>query len=154
MKVLSVRQPWAWALIYGGKDIENRFWSTKYRGPIAIHASKGMTKKEYNEALEYINKIVNIGNRKIFLEFGKIIGVVDLVDVVEESDSPWFMGSKIGGKKNYGWVVKKARTVLPVEHKGSLGLRDLKGVELVDLSVAWGRHVCGASSNLGSSIQT
>lgn len=27
MKVLTVRQPWAWAIIHGGKDIENRSWS-------------------------------------------------------------------------------------------------------------------------------
>jgi hypothetical protein len=23
-RVLTIRQPWAWAIIYGGKDVENR----------------------------------------------------------------------------------------------------------------------------------
>jgi hypothetical protein len=38
---LSIRQPWAWAILHAGKRIENREWrSCKYRGPILIHASK------------------------------------------------------------------------------------------------------------------
>ena len=26
MKALSLRQPFAWAVIHGGKDVENRSW--------------------------------------------------------------------------------------------------------------------------------
>jgi hypothetical protein len=44
---LSIRQPWAWLILHAGKDIENRDWPTKYRGPFLIHASKGMTRDEY-----------------------------------------------------------------------------------------------------------
>jgi hypothetical protein len=40
MKVITVRQPWAWAIAKGYKDIENRGWTTTYRGPLAIHAAK------------------------------------------------------------------------------------------------------------------
>ncbi len=32
VRVLSVRQPWASAIIYGGKDAENRTWPARYRG--------------------------------------------------------------------------------------------------------------------------
>jgi hypothetical protein len=39
MQVLSVRQPWAWAIARGHKAIENRNWDTAYRGQLAIHAS-------------------------------------------------------------------------------------------------------------------
>ena len=39
MRALTVRQPWAWAIIHGGKDVENRVRSLgPYRGPVAIHA--------------------------------------------------------------------------------------------------------------------
>ena len=40
MRVLTVRQPWAWAIVHGGKDIENRTRNVAgaYRGPVAIHA--------------------------------------------------------------------------------------------------------------------
>ncbi len=37
---LSIRQPWAWLIINGYKDIENRSWPTNYRGTFFIHASK------------------------------------------------------------------------------------------------------------------
>ena len=40
MKALSVRQPWAWAIIYAGKDVENRTWPTRYRGFVIVHASQ------------------------------------------------------------------------------------------------------------------
>jgi len=55
MKCISIRQPWAWLIVrpdiigedtraraYAAgliKDIENRDWLTRYRGPVAIHAS-------------------------------------------------------------------------------------------------------------------
>jgi hypothetical protein len=39
MQVLSVRQPWAWAIARGHKAVENRTWDTPYRGTLAIHAS-------------------------------------------------------------------------------------------------------------------
>lgn len=42
MKALSIRQPWAWLIANGYKDIENRSWRTNYRGPVLIHASAAM----------------------------------------------------------------------------------------------------------------
>lgn len=40
MKALTVLQPWASAIALGAKRIETRHWSTKYRGPLLIHAGK------------------------------------------------------------------------------------------------------------------
>ena len=40
MKVLSIRQPWAQLVASGAKDVENRTWPTRYRGPVLIHASQ------------------------------------------------------------------------------------------------------------------
>ncbi len=50
MKALSIRQPWAWLILHGGKDIENRDWATRFRGRVLIHASKGMTRDEWGDA--------------------------------------------------------------------------------------------------------
>ena len=47
-QAISIRQPWAWLIVHGWKNIENRMWRTSYRGPVLIHASKGMTQDEYN----------------------------------------------------------------------------------------------------------
>ena len=38
MRALSIRQPWAFAVLFLGKDVENRRWSSRYRGPVLVHA--------------------------------------------------------------------------------------------------------------------
>lgn len=40
MKTLTIRQPWASLIAAGVKTIETRSWSTRYRGPLAIHAAE------------------------------------------------------------------------------------------------------------------
>ena len=39
VKVLSVKNLYACLIIQGGKDVENRTWTTDYRGRIYIHVS-------------------------------------------------------------------------------------------------------------------
>ena len=46
MKAISLWQPWASAIALGHKSIETRGWSTRYRGPLAIHAAKRWTAEE------------------------------------------------------------------------------------------------------------
>ena len=38
-KAISIKQPWAYLICAGIKDVENRTWPTKYRGRVYIHAS-------------------------------------------------------------------------------------------------------------------
>lgn len=96
---LSVRQPWAWAIIYAGKDIENRSWQAvnhglKRRGRVAIHASKGMTQSEFNSTADFMTKMgIKIPDARDLLR-GGIIGSVEVIDVVSESESPWFFGPR------------------------------------------------------------
>ena len=51
---LSLRQPWAWAVLHLSKTIENRLtWkSCHYRGPVLIHASSEMTATYYQDAVD------------------------------------------------------------------------------------------------------
>ena len=53
MLALSIRQPWASLILNAGKDIENRCWPTKVRGRILIHAAKGCTRDELEDALDF-----------------------------------------------------------------------------------------------------
>jgi hypothetical protein len=78
LKCLTVRQPWAWAICVGAKDIENRSWTTRHRGPIAIVASakKGRVNAMLREASP------RTPNTALFT-FGAVIGLVDLVTVEE-----------------------------------------------------------------------
>ena len=44
---ISIRQPWASAILLLGKDVENRSnWPFKHRGPIVIHAARAKFSKE------------------------------------------------------------------------------------------------------------
>lgn len=54
-RALSLRQPWAHAVVHGGKRIENRTaWSnSSFRGPLLIHAAQGMTQDEFHGALHF-----------------------------------------------------------------------------------------------------
>ncbi|WP_010501348.1 ASCH domain-containing protein [Paenibacillus elgii] len=49
MKAITIIQPWATLIALGEKKFETRSWSTKYRGPLVIHAGK----KVDREACEY-----------------------------------------------------------------------------------------------------
>ncbi len=47
MKALSIQQPWAWLILHGGKDIENRSWKlpkAMVGQRIYIHAGKRFDK--------------------------------------------------------------------------------------------------------------
>jgi hypothetical protein len=117
---LSVRQPWAWAIVYAGKDIENRSWQAvnhglRQRGRIAVHAAKGMTRDEYEDACEWIAKVCKVTvPPPAALDRGGIIGSVEVIDVVKESTSPWFMGPR-------GLVLRDPQPCSFVGAKGALG---------------------------------
>ncbi len=129
MKVLSVRQPWAWALIHGGKDVENRSWKTNYRGLLAIHAGKAFdmnradwdaySRGVYGEPFHLMARGYNQQPDHIL---GAIIGYVELFDCVEswKCDSPW----KAGDDPDYFcWMVRNPVPLTePFPIKGQLGI--------------------------------
>ena len=51
MKALSIRQPWAWLIVNGHKDVENRTWHSSHVGPLLIHAGQQLAfgREEYAE---------------------------------------------------------------------------------------------------------
>ncbi len=118
MKALSIKQLWAHSILHLGKDIENRDWSTNFRGTVAIHASKGITKQQYEESAYMIYEIANYqANLPSFhnVKLGAILGTVEIVDCVTHSDSDWFFGK-------YGFVLKNPRPLIqPIFCKGALG---------------------------------
>lgn len=124
---LSVRQPWVHCTFYLGKPVENRTWSTKFRGTISIHASKGMTRDEYANGRQLANyigmkdvKTASLLHRHPMpsptaIPRGFIVGAVDIVDVVGRSNDPWFFGP-------YGFVLENPRLLeTPIPCSGALG---------------------------------
>lgn len=122
LKALSIQQPWAWLIVNGHKDIENRNWRTNFRGPVAIHAGMkvdGVAQFDLyhgghpvtGEDLELRSLVPTAWETR------GIVGVADIVDCVDRSESDWFVG-------RYGFVIRNARPVPFIPCKGALSFFD------------------------------
>jgi hypothetical protein len=115
MKAISVQQPWAWA-IFNGKPVENRTWSTSYRGPLLIHAGKKFDGRGWWEFLKIWEPLgIAVPDTVNVMERGGFIGIVDLIDCVHKHDSPWFFGPR-------GLVLANPRRIEFVPYPGRLGI--------------------------------
>ena len=140
MRILTVRQPWAWAIIHGGKNIENRSRNLagKYRGPVAIHAAKQEDKNAFSlsdsrAALDAA--ATRFGAGGLFSPWwgnhGRIIGVADLVSVHRSQECLEFNGdyrycSSWAESQSVHLVFDNPRSLWhPIPLKGAQGLRRL-----------------------------
>lgn len=120
MKALSFRQPWAWLIINGHKDIENRDWPTGFRSRVLVHASKSGTKREYEEAVDFAADLGVFVPPKADLDLGGVVGAIDIVDCVEQHSSDWFVGP-------YGFVLRNPNTCPFIPYRGKLKFFDVPG---------------------------
>jgi hypothetical protein len=143
MKALSIRQPWASLILKARKDIENRCWPTKVRGRVLIHAAKGMTRAEQEDAIAFAVAAIKAdprnaeaGKRTTLRELGfafddlsrgGIVGSVEIVDCVSKSDSPWFVGE-------FGFVLRDPQVLPFTPWKGQLGFFDVPQAALAELA--------------------
>lgn len=153
MKALTLKQPWATLVAIGAKKIETRSWGTKYRGPLAIHASAkwdhdGMVTfylKPVREALER----AGYGMYPERLPVGAIIATCDLIGVDQFGNFVNQRNPMIWGKGKYifeltfeertfgdfsvgryGWFLANVNHLLaPIPAKGSLGLWECKSLQ-------------------------
>lgn len=89
MKALSIRQPWAWMILHAGKDVENRNWCTDYRGWVAIHAAKGCTHDEFEDAMLWI------ADRLAFPPAERAPGIAKPVDEVQRQAARSFAEQRL-----------------------------------------------------------
>jgi len=141
MKALSLMEPWATLIALGAKRIETRSWSTSYRGPLAIHASRSMSREaatslhasKIQEALEAGGYHQGSGPRSnpYGLPLGAVIAVVTLVDVQRitlkniPAEPERSFGDYSPGR--FAWFLQDVhRLPEPVDAKGALGLWEWK----------------------------
>lgn len=130
MRILTVRQPWAGAIIWRGKDIENRTRNIagEYRGPVAIHVA---LRHDY-AGVDAHNAIVGYIDEHSAYGYGAIIGVVDIVGVHDTRQdgmlrwhcSPW---AEYRPQRRL-WHLKLGNPRAlpePISFNGALGLREL-----------------------------
>jgi hypothetical protein len=126
MKALSIRQPWAWLIIHGGKNVENRTWPTKFRGRFMVHASKGMTRSEYYSACAFVAsfnpRLSNLIPLPCDLQFGGYIGSVEVFNCVSgnpgDARSDWLQGP-------FGFFLREPRSHPFSPGNGRLGFFDV-----------------------------
>lgn len=139
---LSVRQPWAWLLCEGLKDVENRNWRTNYRGTLYIHVGKSFdwdalwwmiqtttTQLAGLKAVEHFGIRFGVSERESVItehndEFGAIVGRVDLIDC-GSSQSVWAQPDV-----KYHWTVRSGQHIVPIPMRGQLGLFNVQVSEI------------------------
>ena len=128
MKALSIKQPWAWLIAVGWKDIENRSWATSYRGRFQIHASRAWDIPEdenesFEQFLEYVltpEQLAWYREAVPTMARGALIGESCLYDCVKQGDwtangSKWFNGP-------YGFACRDSKLwERPIPYRGRLG---------------------------------
>lgn len=114
-KAITIKQPWAWLIIYGDKDVENRTWYTEYVGSVFVHASKTFDQNGY----EYIKRhgLWRFTNGETFRK-GGIIGIVEILTCTKHDSSDWFEGP-------YGFLLANAKPVPFTSCRGQLGIWDI-----------------------------
>lgn len=124
---ISVRQPWAWLIVNGYKNVENRTWRRNFTGPIAIHASQKIDVEAQQAMFQGLHPVdsdfhLPPGCAERFIEdtrskpmLGGLVGVAEITGCVSDLDSPWFVGP-------YGFTLDNARPGPFVAMPGKLGI--------------------------------
>lgn len=166
MRILTVRQPWAWAIFHGGKDVENRTRNLAgdYRGPVAIHVAQSEELNAFSTAPS--RDALNTAADRWYERFdphgrlvppwrqglGHIIGVVDLTDVhvgpeygggCHKLSSPlpvtptYDLCSPWGEAGTYHLVLANPQPLPnPIPYRGALGLRRLDPETITHITAA------------------
>jgi hypothetical protein len=86
VRALSLWRPWPFMILHAGKNIENRSWATRYRGPLVLHA--GRTVQEHMLA-----QLARTGRGAEVVAVEGFVGVVTLTGCHPATEcggcSPW-----------------------------------------------------------------
>lgn len=126
MKVLSIRDPWAWAIVHGGKDVENRTWRTTYTGPVLIHCAKALDELVAKDREEQADWVEHGWDPKTFKDRrGHVIGIATMTGCVpaRECKSDW-ANCWDGGPSFCFELRDVVPAICPMPIRGALGLFD------------------------------
>ncbi len=119
--VLSIQQPWAWAIVSGFKGVENRTWKNSYRGRLLIHAGKREDLDSVDWVMRQVASLLGVAPHEVMSAYlrrrhlGAIVGEVEMCGVTDKSTDPWFFGP-------YGLLFQRPKRYLPVPMRGHLGI--------------------------------
>ncbi len=140
MKALSIRQPWAWLIVNGYKNIENRTWALPktFTVPQRIYVHAGLrmdrlTRTDWYRLIEKMSRtayahLMDEGGFKKAVALGAIVGEVDIVGQ-GESDSRWAVPGQHHwhlGNGWRGWSEPPNAYETPIPYKGRLGFFEVE----------------------------
>lgn len=112
VRILTVRQPWAAAIAHADKRVENRTWSTSYRGWLLIHAGK-LADRSHGPLATHVT-------HGLQLDLGAVVALAKLTGCHPDDGTctPW---SERGA---FHHVLDEVTALpLPIPWRGSQGLR-------------------------------
>jgi hypothetical protein len=149
VKAISIMQPHASLVAIRAKHNETRSWATKYRGPLVIHASAKMGRKQKELCLQepfataIYDLVIDGGGLNPVIEFdlGAIIATCNLVDIYAIAGYKDMINVNPNAEKllrpfpgepersfgdytpgRYAWILADMRQIEPIPCKGKLGL--------------------------------
>jgi hypothetical protein len=138
MRALTILQPWADLIMSGRKRVENRTWSTKYRGRLYIHAGKARDQLVLTE-VDGVVVCARTGKRPEDLKFGHVLGIAVLLDCLpiaevmegrHDQAYPWIR-AHLYTEGPWCWVLAEHPTPIgPWPYRGAQGLFDINGLTL------------------------
>lgn len=164
-KALSVRQPFAWAILAPPieclgdvtlpKTIENRTWGTDYRGPLWIHAAKPhgqLGTVEIGAAIDNLED--HLGLAAEFIEdqlvYGAILGVVDLVICRPRERLQVAPEKRAWAGGPWCWVLARPRRLIePIPYRGRQGLLGIPERILAGAQLERRCRLCGCTDEVG-----
>jgi len=128
IKALSFKQPFAWLIANGYLLVDDRSWGTQYRGPMLIHASKGL----YEEYYQYIKLHTDIPiPDRDKLAYGGVVGIARLVLCSKPGELPAGISREqrahFGGvhQEYYGFLFAQATPLPLMPCAGKLGIFEI-----------------------------
>jgi hypothetical protein len=139
MRAISLHQPYATLISLGEKHFETRSWGTRFRGPVAIHASKGFPGYAQCAAISWPFREVlhEHGLRVADLPFGAVVATCVVVDCrrIDPADPQvaldWFKAHAARHDQQFGdytlgrfmWLLSDVVALPePIPARGALGL--------------------------------
>jgi hypothetical protein len=121
MRALSFRQPRAEQIVRGDKTVDVRTWRVRYRGPLAVHASKARRD----------GRCRILGFDPDALDYGALVGTVELIDIEPLADEAAYealrgehlLDAPFPGSPCYAWrLANPGRFEAPIPYRGRMRL--------------------------------
>lgn len=142
MRILTIRQPWAWAIAAGFKHVENRSRNIAgdYRGLVAIHAGRqeDTGARTHPEIIRLAREHWGVEPTDLFTGmpkmFGHVIAVANLWAVHKHPGGAGFLCCPNAPDRYLRWAEPGVwhlcfsvprKLAEPIPYKGALGLRRL-----------------------------